>query len=58
MKFIAKGIFNKKGVKNNFSKEIIAENEKKASEKVYAEFGSKNKLRRREIIIDELKGAK
>lgn len=57
MKFTAKGVFLKNGEENKFTKELNAKNEKDAREKIYAEFGSKNKLKRHDIIVKELKGA-
>jgi ribosomal protein L20A (L18A) len=57
MKFTATGIFVKKGEENKFIKEIVAKNEKEAKEKLFAEFGSKNNLKRKFIIIKSLKGA-
>ena len=57
MKFIAKGTFLKNGEDNKFTKELVANSEKAAKEKLYAEFGSKNNLKRKDIKIIELKGA-
>ncbi len=38
-----------------FSKEVSANNEKNALEKVYADLGSKHKVKRRFIKIEEVK---
>ena len=57
MKFIATGIFLKKGEENKFTKELQATSEKAAKEKIYAEFGSKNNLKRKDIKITEIKEA-
>ncbi|HPM85646.1 MAG: 50S ribosomal protein L18Ae [Candidatus ainarchaeum sp.] len=54
-KFVAKGIIQKRGEEQLFSRKFEARNEKAAKEKIYAEFGSKNNLKRRSIIISELK---
>lgn len=57
MKFTAKGTFTKRGEEHKFVKELEADNEKAAKEKIYAEFGSKNNVKRNYIQIKELKGA-
>jgi len=57
MKFVATGIFLKNGQENKFTKELNATSEKAAKEKIYAEFGSKNNLKRKDIKIQGLKGA-
>ena len=57
-KFVSKGIYYKKGEEHKFQKTLTAKNQKEAQEKVYAEFGSKNKLKRRAIIINEIKEEK
>ena len=57
MNFVATGIFIKNGQENKFKKELTAVSEKAAKEKIYAEFGSKNNLKRKDIKITDLKGA-
>jgi len=57
MKFVVKGIFLKRGEEHKFTKEFDVENEKTAREKIYAELGSKNNLKRKDIKISEIKGA-
>jgi len=55
MNFEAKGTFVVKGILNKFTKTLAAENEKRAQEKVYAELGGKNRAKRNNIKITELK---
>lgn len=57
MKFTVTGIFLKRGEEHRFTKELDADSEKAAKEKIYAEFGSKNNLKRKDIKINELKKA-
>jgi ribosomal protein L20A (L18A) len=57
MDFVATGIFMKNGEENKFTKNLTATSEKAAKEKIYAEFGSKNNLKRKDIKIKEIKGA-
>ncbi|MCG3109532.1 50S ribosomal protein L18Ae [Metallosphaera sp. J1] len=42
-------------VRQNFTKYVRALNEEQAKEKVYMELGSKNKIKRRNITIQEVK---
>lgn len=58
MEYIAKGTYSKKGKLEKFVKTITTENEKMAKEKLYAEMGSKQGLRRIDIKIEEIKAAK
>lgn len=43
---------------HKFSREILADSEKGALEKVLSEVGSKHKMKRRQIDIDEVKEVK
>lgn len=54
MKFTATGVFLKNGEENKFEKTLDAANEKAAKEKIYSEFGSKNNLKRKDIIVKTL----
>lgn len=54
MKYNAKGTYLKKGIIQKFNKTINAENEKMAKEKLYAELGSKQRIRRIDIKLEEL----
>ena len=56
--FKARGTYTQKKEKHHFAKEISAENEKLAREKIYAEFGGKQRITRRNINIEEIKEAK
>ncbi len=58
MEYNAKGTYLKKGITEKFNKTISAQNEKMAKEKLYAEMGSKQGLRRVDIKIEEIKAAK
>lgn len=55
MNFVVKGIISKKEGQQRFVKKLVAKNEKSAREKIFAELGGKNKLKRRNIIINEVK---
>ena len=55
MKYMAKGSYVNKGETENFEKNVEAQNEKLAKEKVYAELGSKQGLKRMYILIKEIK---
>ncbi len=55
MKYTAKGEYKKSGSKEKFTKEVDAENEKMAKEKLYAEMGSKQGVKRHDIAIAEIK---
>ncbi len=50
-----KGNFTKKGFEKKFEKKVKAVNENQAMEKVVCLFGSKNKIKRRDILIEEVK---
>ena len=54
-KFEVSGKFVQKGKEKKFSMEVSAVNENDAAEKVLALFGSRNRLKRRNIAIGELK---
>lgn len=54
-RFEVSGKFVQKGKEKKFSMEVSAVNENDAAEKVLALFGSKNRLKRRNIAIGELK---
>ncbi|MFH1545150.1 MAG: 50S ribosomal protein L18Ae [archaeon] len=56
--FEAKGKLVKKDFERSFSKKVSAFNERNARELVFSLFGSKNKLKRRNILINELKEVK
>jgi len=58
MKFETKGIYTKKGVTEKFVKLIDASNEKMAKEKIFAELGSKQNIKRTRIVINEIKTVK
>lgn len=58
MKFILKGEFRMGGWKQEFNKEVTASNEESAKEKLYAELGSKHKVKRRFIKVEEIKSEK
>lgn len=55
MQFEANGTFIKRGKSGKFNKLMEAANEKMATEKLYAEMGSKQGLRRGHIHIEEIK---
>ena len=57
-RFEVSGKFVQKGKEKKFSMEVSAVNENDAAEKVLALFGSKNRLKRRNIAIGELKEVK
>ena len=48
----------KKDKEHEFNKELDATNEKTAKEKIYAHFGGKNKIKRKDIMIKEIKESK
>jgi len=54
-RFEVSGKFVQKGKEKKFSMEVSAVNENDAAEKVLAHFGSRNRLKRRNIAIGELK---
>jgi len=54
----AKGTFTKKGEKQKFTTTLMAENEKMANEKLFAQMGSKQKIKRPYIKIDSIKETK
>jgi ribosomal protein L20A (L18A) len=56
--FETKGTYTQKGKKHGFESKIMAENEKLAKEKIYAQFGGKNGVDRRHIEISEIKVTK
>lgn len=56
--FEAKGKLVKRDFERSFSKKVEAVNERNARELVFSLFGSKNKLKRRNILINELKEVK
>lgn len=56
-KYIIKGFYNKRGNVSKFSKEIEADSEKLAKEKIFADLGSKHKVKRRFITLEEIKNA-
>jgi len=58
MIYETKGTYLKNGVTEKFAKTISAQNEKMAREKIYAELGSKQKIRRLNISIAEVKAGK
>jgi large subunit ribosomal protein LX len=52
------GKFKTKGKENKFSKKLSALNDKLAKEKVMNLMGSKHKLKRRQITINEIQEVK
>lgn len=56
--FEVKGKYLEKENKKKFSKKIKSLSEKTAKEKTYALIGSKHKVKRRHIEIEEIKEAK
>ncbi|MFA6268901.1 MAG: 50S ribosomal protein L18Ae [archaeon] len=53
-----KGTYKKKGEIHKFDTKVTAENEKMATEKVFAEMGSKQRLTRVNIKLESIKEAK
>ncbi len=53
-KFTFKGTVDMKGEKFPFTKEIEANSEREAKEKLYASFGAKNGVKRSKIKIEEI----
>jgi len=58
VKFETKGTYVSRGETEKFEKTVEAINEKLAREKVYAEMGSKQGIKRMYILIKEIKAAK
>ena len=56
--FEIKGNFIEKKSKKKFSKVVSALNENVAKHRLFCDFGSKHKLKRRQIFIEELKEVK
>jgi len=54
----AKGTFTKKGETQKFTTTLTAENEKMANEKIFANIGSKQNIKRPYIKIESIKEAK
>ncbi len=52
--FRVSGSFKQKRQTTPFSKEILAITEENAKDKLYTEFGSKNRLKRRQIRIQKI----
>ncbi|MAG18317.1 MAG: 50S ribosomal protein L18a [Candidatus Diapherotrites archaeon] len=52
--FVVNGIFKEKQEEKKFSKEITAINESFAKEKAFSMIGSKHKLNRHRITINEI----
>ena len=57
-KFETKGTYTKKGTEYKFKKTITVENEKMVKESLYAMLGGKEKVRRIDIKIEEIKEGK
>ncbi len=55
--FEAKGTYKKKGNIYSFTKSVKAENEKMGKEKILAEMGGKQKLKRTDIVLESVKAA-
>jgi len=55
--FETKGTYKKKGKIYSFTKSVKAENEKMAKEKVLAELGGKQNLKRTDIVLQGIKAA-
>lgn len=55
--FEVKGTYKKKGNLYNFTKSVKAENEKMGKEKIFAEMGGKQKLKRTDITLESIKAA-
>lgn len=53
--FEVNGLLTLKGETKNFSKKVKALNEKNAVERVLTLFGSKNRVKRRKILVKEVK---
>jgi ribosomal protein L20A (L18A) len=56
-KYEINGTFEKNGEKQKFASTITAENEKMAKEKILAQMGGKQKIKRNYITIKEIKVA-
>jgi large subunit ribosomal protein LX len=56
--FLVHGHFSKQGFEKKFEKKVKAVNEKQAMERILSQFGSKNKIKRRDILIEEVKEEK
>lgn len=54
-KFEVIGVLKKRGPGHKFTKTVFASTENYAKEKVYALIGSKHKLKRRNVVIKEVK---
>jgi ribosomal protein L20A (L18A) len=57
MMYEAKGRYREKGSFKLFTRQVEAESSKLAGEKIKCLFGSEHKLKRRQIIIEEVKKA-
>ena len=58
MKYAITGTFVNKGETTPFQTSLVAENEKLAREKLFAEMGSKQGIKRMYILIKEIKAMK
>jgi len=58
MKFVVKGAVPIGGVKKGFEREVEADNEEAARDKVLALFGSEHGAKRRQIDIESVSKAK
>ena len=54
MRFEVKGAFRKEGAQKKFSKEVSAQSERLAREKLFSLLGSEHKVQRRFIQIDSI----
>ncbi len=54
-KFEIKGTFTEKNTEKKFTKTVNALNENTAKHKLFADFGSKHRLKKRQIKIDAIK---
>lgn len=57
MRFLFRGWFMKKGKKYKFTKELEAESEKLAIEKLFSLLGSNHKVKRRHIHVESVEKA-
>ena len=56
-RFEVKGVFRIKGKLFKFSKQVEAGNENRAKEIIFSLFGSRHRVKRRHIEIEEIKKA-
>lgn len=54
MKYEVKGTFKHKGKQQKYTKEVYSESEKLAKEKILSLIGGKQKIKRKDIMINEI----